>query len=429
MNQLKPYLLWIVAGVLFLVLVILMAVFTPTVELEGAPKDAYEIKAILDQDAKKLKALAKRARTGDPVGVFDPQSETDIHKLTNDYLLTKEWLDVINPHVAKYGQQLGQIREDLLARSKVLNEPVAPTDDRLQWYTIYQKLTGELVAKLRDGSCLVMPMDARSTFHQPSPAAMPVGAPPGMGVPPGGGTPAAGSATGESLDPETSAKLRSLVGLFTREGDYPDTDQHPLLTTRFRIAERIASAILASEAETLPNPLVPSSGGVRAPAAISSWEWKQDSEPLDPPVGDYAKPWRLTLTLEGSESALTAALARIESLDRPILVVLGSTLSRIERTTAGARRLQGPRGEAIVAPATLELQVLVLDFSQMPELTPGAAPAAGSGQHQSGMNGPPGMPPGMPNMTGGPPPGMGPPANYQPSAPPSGGHNAENGEN
>lgn len=416
MNQVKPYLLWIVAGVLFLVLIVLMAVVSPTVELDGGTKNAYEIKSTLDADAKKLKALVKRARTGDPVGIYDPQSETDIRKLTNEYLLTNRWLEVINPHVTKYSAQLGQIREDLQARSKVLVEPVAPTSDRLQWYAPYQQKTGELVGKLRDAGCLVLPTDGTKKF-QP---AVPMGGPQGM---PGAGA-APGAAEGDVLDPEKNAKIRALIGLFTSEGELPEADQHPLLTTRFRIAERIANAVINSTAETLPNPVIARGVPVRTPAAFAAWEWKQDSEPLESPIGDYARPWRCTVTLQGSESSLVAALANIESLDRPILVVLGSTLSRIDRTPAGARMLQEGKGVNNVAQARLEIQILVLDFSEMPELTPGAAattgrqPGAGSMMPVSG-----GMPPGMPG--GMPYPGQGgPPMGGQPSMSPGGGPNS-----
>lgn len=369
MNQVKPYLLWIIAGALFLVLVILMAVVTPTVELDGSSKNAYEVKQILDQEAKKLKALAKRARNGDPPGVYNPEFESDIRKLTNDYLLTDRWQKVINPHVVKYGEQLAQIREELRARSAVLTEPVARTSDLLQWYTPYQKLTGELVAQLREAGCLVLPevksSATRSVAHPP--AGFP-GMPPELS--PDSGATATGGEV-QTLDPERSATLRSLVGLYTSAGDLPAREQHPLLTARFRIAEVIAKAVLASTAETLPNPVIAGAAPPPAPAAIAGWEWLQTSEPLDPPVGSYAEPWRFTVTLQGSESALIAALANIESLERPVLIVLGSTLSRIDRMSPGARTLHGPKGATKAASARLQIDVLVLDFTAMPELVPG----------------------------------------------------------
>lgn len=390
MNQLKPYLLWIVAGFFFLVLVILLAFVSPTVEDNGESKDAYQIKETLDAESKKLAALSKRARNGDPLGPFDPQLDSDIKKLTTDYLLTDRWLEVIEPHVKRYSEQLGQIRDDLLMRSKTLIEPVAPTSDRLQWYTPYQKLTGELVAKMQSAGCLEIPTETRMSF-QPA-------------VGPGGAAPAA--AASEELDPEKSSKLRSILGLFTSEGDLPEADQHPVLTARFRIAERIASAVLGSAAESLPNPVLPGSGGTREPAAVSGWEWKQDNEPLEQPISLYAQPIRFKVTLQGSESALALALARIESLDRPVLIVLGSTLSRIDRLSAGARKMQGPKGEPRVAKAQMDIEILVLDFNQMPELQAGIA----TGPASTGPVGPMPMsaPAPMPVSSGPPPPRRGP---------------------
>ena len=116
MSQIKPYLFWIVSGVLLLVLLILgLFVLIPTDETIDAstPRDAYEVKDLLDTEYKDLQKLEARARRGDPNRVFDPQVEADIKTLTNDYLLTKEWKGVIDPHVEKYDQQLKALRQDL----------------------------------------------------------------------------------------------------------------------------------------------------------------------------------------------------------------------------------------------------------------------------------------------------------------------------
>jgi len=97
---------------------------------------------------------------------------------------------------------------------------------------------------------------------------------------------------------------------------------------------------------------------------------------------------------------LIAALANIESLDRPILVVLGSTFSRIERVPAGMRMLREANEPGYAASARLEVHVLVLDFTQMGEVGSGAVPVSPVGNAMSN-----GMPPGMglpPGMSGAP---------------------------
>jgi len=384
MNQLKPYLFWIISGVILLILLILgLFVLSPTDEsIDGTPRDAYEVKSLLDTDAKKLQELSKRAKRGDPNRVFDPQVKGDIDTLTNDYLLTKDWKGVIDPHVEKYDQQLKALRQDLIDRSAVLRKEITSDHGKLQWYTTYEAVTADLVTRLRTARALLVAETgtATSTF-----------------VPSAGGGPAAGvGAVGDDpLHPQKGSRIRSVLGLLTTTS-YPEPTEHDLLTRRFRIVEAVATAVLASEAEALPNPLVGAAVPPRSPAAITSWDWKTDTaETLEGGISTYATPVRCTVGLQGSESSLGAALARLESLERPVVIVLGVTFARIDRAPSGARKPLHANGDAVIAPATVTVELLVLDFGQMPDLTSVAAPSASGAP--PGMHGPGGP---IPNGSG-----------------------------
>ena len=363
MNQIKPYLFWIICAVLLLVLLVLgLFVLSPSDQsIDGTARDAYQVKDVLDADSKRLQALSVRAKRGDPSPpVFDPQVKGDIDTLTKDYLLTKEWKGVIDPHVEKYDQQLKALRQDLIDRSAILRKEISIDHGKNAWYRAYESVTAEVVTRLRAGRALKVPESTRRAF---SPAA-------------GSGLPGAGVAgPDDSLDPNKGGRIREVLGFITTT-DLPDPAEHDLLTKRFRIVEVVAGAVLAADAEALPNPMVGPASPVRAPAQIAAWEWKNDGgDKLEGELEQFATPIRCTVSLQGSEAALTAALARLESLDRPVLIVLGSTFSRIERAASGSRKPLLANGDAVIAAAAMTIDVLVLDFGQMPDLTSVAAPA------------------------------------------------------
>lgn len=396
MNQIKPYLFWIVAGVLLLILVIGAVVTSPTGTIGGNTLDSVGVKAHLDTKVRDFKNLVQRARKGDPVGLpWDPVSDEQIQRLTNDYLLTTRWADAIKPNVEEYRKQLAAIQEDLVNRSKILHEPVSASRDLLAWFTAYQEQTGQFVAQLRDAKCLVLPVDgvARPGIRSPGGRTM------------GTGTTALGEEN--PLDPATGAKIRDVVGLFTRTGPLPPAEEHALLTTRFRVIQAIGRVVLASDVATRANPVVDPEQTVRRPAAIAALEWGRDTDPLEGVTASYATYLRLSLTLHGTESALLATLAGLESLERPIAIVAGSTLTRQDRLPAGARRPVDGAGDPAAPVAELKVDLVVLDYSKMPDPTseslqslqqPQGIPGGLETGYPGGLPGqyPPGVPTDMP---------------------------------
>ncbi|MBA3685684.1 MAG: hypothetical protein H0W72_10665, partial [Planctomycetes bacterium] len=352
MNQLKPYFYWIACGIALLVLIIVAFVWTPSDAQLGDP---YAVKKTLDTEYAKLEKLDKRAKKGDPAGVFDAENKQDIDKLTNDYLLTGKWLDVLTPHVSKYEQQLGGIQKDLIERSAPLHQEVSANHDLLGWYIAYENKTGALVTQLLEAKAIVLP---ERVGGGAAPKATGVGVP--AGGPAGAGATAA-VAKDVQRDPATDAPLRDTVGLFTRGETHPAAEEHPSLTTRFRIVERIAQVVLASAAESLPNPVIDPELRVSSAPAFVRFEWAAGSEALQPPVGNYATSQRCSVTFQGSESALLALMAGLESMEKPVVIVLGSTLSRRERSRAGAHALKDAAREPRVAPMALTVDLAVLD--------------------------------------------------------------------
>lgn len=381
MNQIKPYLFWIVAAAVLVLILVGSWIFAPRGTWNGNTVNAVEAKEALDAQSAKFKDLVRRVDNGDPLLPVDPVIPGEVDKLINDHLLTEKWEPVINDTVSAYGKQLQALRENLVARSTVLHEKIADSTDQLRWYRTYREKTGEFVTMLRDAGCLVLPKSAATTAARTTPM--------------GGATPAS-SGEDDPLDPSSGATIRGIVGLFTqnRSGELPPVDLHPQLTTRFRVVEAVGRVVLASAVATRENPVIAFKGTSSAPAAIASLEWSNDNKPLEGDTGKFATYIRLTLQLQGSESALLAALAGLESLDKPIGIVVSSTLSRQERLPSG-ERLTGDGDGFRAASANLTVDLMILDYSQMPDPT---AENLQTLQPAGGPSGLPGMGGGLPPM-------------------------------
>lgn len=419
MNQIKPYLFWIAIGAVLLLELGYWILSAPAIDLLGNKAEAQKAKIRLDTEFNHLKELDRRAKNGSPMGVFDAEKEADIRKLTNDYLITPAWIEVLDPHVKRYDEQLTDIKKHLAARSKRLNEPIASSSDKFGWYTAYQNLTEEQLKQLAAAKALALPINGVKTAAM---AAPPMGVP-GMPGPAGGTKPASSMPAGEP-DFATDASLRSLAGFFTKGAENPDPTEHPALTRQFRTMERIIAVVLATSAGNAANPLA---GETAAPepghAALAgvTWDTSATGAAIGGDTGAYATGWRLTLNLQGSLTGVLAAIAALEHAggDAPIFIVTGSEISRKPTYAVGERKDVG--AELITA----RLGLLALDFSDAPTgAKPIAAPAPGAPRS-------PGMPPGY-GGPGMPPPGYGGPGMPSPPGPrgpaPSQGGNSEDAQ-
>ena len=141
MSQLKPFLFWIVIGAILVLELAYWLLSIPAIDVVGNKATAMAAKSALDIEHKHLVELDRRSKNNSPLGVFDAEKEFDIRRLTNDYLITPAWKDMLEPHVRRYDEQLRAIKEHLAERSKILHNPIASSNDRFGWYTAYQNLT------------------------------------------------------------------------------------------------------------------------------------------------------------------------------------------------------------------------------------------------------------------------------------------------
>jgi hypothetical protein len=335
---------WIVCGVIVLIELGFMMFWTVT-DPEGNAPEA--VKAQLDTEFQRLDDLYKRANAGDPLGVFDPENPEDIKRLTDVYLLTEKWKGVLSPHVAKYNQQLDAIKQDLAARSAVLHQAIVDNEDLSTWYSAYEGKSKEILLSLKNANGLVLPDDAKP----------------------------------ESLDLEADEKIRSIAGFYTKGVNLPQVSDHPLLTTRARIIEKLAEVLVSTKAKVLPSPVAPPKEGQPLDglgASIQSVEWRQSSG-TGPDENPYVTPYQLTLTLQGPASSLLAVEAALERISSPVVVVTGGSLVQRGNWKPGERK-----GRA-VEPLAATINLTVLDYSKIasePSPVPAAEPENAQGKHK-----------------------------------------------
>lgn len=417
MNQLKPFTFWIVLGVVLFCEIVWWVLSVPDIDMVGNKASAQKMQGTLKEEFKHLTELDRRAKNNSPLGVFDAEKADDIRRLTDDYLVTPAWKEVLDPHVLGYDKQLKSIKERLAARSKHLHDPIAASTDKFGWYTAYQNASEEQLKKLHAVGALALKTTSGSTRVMPRAQ---LGGGPKAGAP-GAVQPAENTATNASRGTEDSvpfdfandSEVRAQGGFFTKGADLPDAGEYPVLTRQFRTMERLISIITETSAINTVNPV---SGVLETPtaghAAIVSVTWDNSETAIGGETGSYAEGWRLTLVLQGSTSAVLATTAAIEHPHGdsvPLMVVTGGDLTRKAQFIPGERKDVG--SELVNA----RVDILVLDFTNAPTgVKPSSTPAAPKfGGRMPGLNGvPQGMPPGY--FQGGPPDGMNGPGGQPP---------------
>ena len=324
-KQLKPYTFWIVAGVVVVIELGLIA-FWPIEDDTGATPEI--VKQNLDTEFKKLEKLSVRADNR-LSGVYDAENLEDIRRLTEEYLLTPKWKSVLEPHVESYRKQLALIKKDLSVRSAILHEKIADSGSLFSWDTEYTSKTKMIMSTLYKSKVLVIDKKEGSDF-------------------------------------ETGAQIRAQVGFYTKGEKTTEAKEHPELTVRFRIIEKISEVLMAAESVSLANPVAKNGKETDLENSrsvnIKGVEWKRSGEPskaLSGTIAEIADAYELTLTLEGSASALIAAQAAIETISTPILIVSGGMLSARPPMPAGIRK------NVADEPMSLRLNIVVIDFSRV----------------------------------------------------------------
>jgi hypothetical protein len=360
-KKIRPYIFWIVCGVLILAELVLIFVFTPT-SADGQ-RSPEQVKTALDDANKELDKLYKQAQKGSPAGrEFDAENQTDIKLLTTEWLATPAWKPVLDEHLDQYRAQMGDIRQYLVKRSAPLHEQMSTVRSGRDWYDAYEEKTAKLLKELYDEHCLVM--DARSASAAPGAGAPTGGAPTSPASPTGPTAPTGGASAptggGDQSDaaPDFREKaLRSRAGFFTTT-QTPDTELIPKYELHYNLMRLVRDALIGSKGVNDVSPAVRNRQPQEERARLLSADNAESLAPDDKSVVMHLK-------FQGPISALLAVQAALEEnrdAAQPIKAVIGCTLARKSNMAEGERR------DATSEPAVLAVTFVVLDFQKMEEL-------------------------------------------------------------
>lgn len=425
MDKVKPYLFYIVCGVILVIELVVVLLFAPShpeapgdtvADTKRHADQAYEQK--LTKETPPLGLLRRAEKTlsfnnlAIPENPRRPEDPEHVSEILDNYIIHASWNDHFRKVVADYEQQLRGIRKDLLDRSEPLGEPIATSTDPGQWYQAYLEQSVKLLAQALEYEVLVEPAQ--------------VG---GRGGGRGGGTFGTGRFGGgdfdrpaeeapastewSQVDLAENAGLRSVIGLTTQTSPWPTREDHPRLTTQFHIIQRVVEAMIRVEAVAVANPSLVAVDGLElsvpqpegpSRAKVVSLTWGE-SQPSGLRGGRYH---RFDLRLRGTPSALLAALARLDSMTTPVVVRLGSNWTPVDPRSAGS----ATTGDMEVTAALLVVDFRGLEDIDLTEIQaePAAMGAPGGG---SSMGGPPSDYSGPPQDYSGPPGGFnGPPEGF-----------------
>lgn len=344
MSNLKPYTFWIVAGSLVLVELVVFVLALADVNVIGSLEDARKTKKDLDKEYSHLKELDERSKRV-LSGRFDAERPSDIQQLVDQYLITPAWKPVLERQVEDYDRTFVAIERYLAQRSTPLAAPIAETDDKLEWYTAYQRASVGLLKSLYAEARLDLPGRGDEAVAIP--------------------------------DFAEDARVRDLAGLFTKSADYPDVGERPRITARFRVAEQVVAALRRAAPQAVANPVVGGTVESLPPARISAWTWDNGGHgasaagdaaatavgrgdfPLGGSLAELATAWRLVLSLTGPLPSVMAAEAALEHGDPegPLLVVTGLEVKRKESFRLGERK------DVPSEDVRAQISLLVLDFA------------------------------------------------------------------
>lgn len=359
MSNAKRYAFWIAVGSLAFVELVVFILALSDVNVIGSLEDARKTKKDLDKEYSHLRELDERSKRV-LSGRFDAERPGDIQQLIDQYLITPAWKPVLERQVDEYHRTYASICRYLAQRSLPLAAPIAETDDKLEWYTAYQRASVALLKTLHAEVRLDLAAAGRSEESTTEP------------------------------DFAEDARLRELAGLFTKASDYPEVGERPRITARFRATEQVVAALRRAVPQIAANPVVGGAPESLPPARITAWAWEsavasavavndgakdasasRGDVPLTGPLADLATAWRLSLTLTGPLPSVMAAEAALEhgDPDGPLLVVTGLELRRKESFRLGERK------DAASEDVRAQMSVLVLDFAPAAAAASSTAPA------------------------------------------------------
>ena len=337
MDKIKPYMFWIICGVVLLVELMLAFTLDP-VNADG--NNVVNATKKLNKQVKDFGVYVEKA-DNTPPKAFAIDNVEYFNKLNADYLVSKSWMSGLNQVQNELRTHKENVESDLRKRSGVLHKGVSiPNAPLFRWYKDYNDKTVELLNELHKADQLKVV----------------------------GNDPLASAETKERADEllASNATLRKVGGFYTKGAEFPTEEEHPIITTRFRISEAIINALLAAEGSLIENNMVNfgnknfilAPDGIVKPGLVEiTWDsfggGKWDSENAVAVKGGRAVNFKVKLS--GSASALLAATAQIEKSQEPIFVIHGSHWEQPRRKNPEAVKQMD-------RPILLTLRLAVLDY-------------------------------------------------------------------
>lgn len=358
-QEIKPYLFWIICGVILLAEIGVIVTVSPSVD--DGPDTVQEAKDNLDREVKRLtkenlvseagsglhaRAEANLALNGGPALARSAEDTEAMQQLLRGYLIVGDWTADLRQRVNDYNAQLNRVLTDLVERTvgrdavpntqlegRFLQTEVSDRRDPGAWYDDYRDLTEQLLQKAIAGGVVAVEDD-------------------------------------EEPDLQTDARVRQLLGFQTIQGEYDDS-QRPSFTVQFNIAAIVVEALIDAEPSWVENPLV---GELELPvvdasqrAVITQWNWSAVGDRVLREVVPSGDAWTMRLHLTGSPAALLAASNALSNIRAPVVVETGATWRRAN-LRGGAKLGQGD------LPMVLEIDLAVLDFRAAQAQIQGGAP-------------------------------------------------------
>ncbi len=332
MDKIKPYLFWIICGAILLVELILIAVLEP---VNADNKNVYKAALELNKTVKSFKTKFHERTDAELPNSFAIDEVKYFQELQTNFLVSPSWMPGLQQVERDLQTHKSNVEVDLKKRSAVLHNPIKQTTLRADWYNSYEMMSAELLSKLRAANQLSLTGDPFSR------------------------------ADSEDEVLRTNAGLRNAAGFYTKGVEFPTNEEWPIITTRFRISEKIVEACLAAEGSLLDNQkmsfgdvnfVVPPEEAARPQLAEVSWGTsgaKWDSENSIPIKGGRAITCKVKFS--GSATALLAVTAELEKSQSPIFIVHGSQWSQPKANRREAEK-------EVDSPIEMTLHLGILDY-------------------------------------------------------------------
>ncbi|MEK7414103.1 MAG: hypothetical protein AAB263_12385 [Planctomycetota bacterium] len=281
------------------------------------PTDAArKSKSKIDEQLKSLGKLAGLANKGSPAGVFNAESSEDTKRLSESYLVTENWKNVLDPLGDAYQKQLDVVKQQLVSRSKYLRTVITADQTKIAWYKAYISESEKLIKGLRE-SGLIPPMDKSERFGS------------------------------DGITEDVAQKTNSTRAMLSLHSDPNTTDssKYTSLTARLRVLQLLTGRLLNQSGEIAVNPLGPTNAS-RPASGLSLTQLsftdgvtgEHISRPVTSIVSSQITPMTIgvSLRLRGPVSHLYAAVNALEhnaEPDRPLVVISRVKLERRDALT------------------------------------------------------------------------------------------------